>query len=179
MSVNAAKVAEARDIIDQCIGKNGVWASTSRYKYQCWTRDFVIAVEDVLLNDGREEIVRNHLRALAKRQKPNGQIPIMFLDDTPRWLWIKIKNSIRERRMSFLLRAYLSREGVGGLSTWTRDSELLFVLGVMKYLKKTNDQRFVLELAENLEKAFAYIESHLVVDGLVYGGDWRDTRPDL
>lgn len=173
------KIQEAKTIIDKCIGAHGVWASPYRYKYQCWTRDFVIATEDVLLNSGRSEVVKTHLEELAKRQKSNGQIPIMFLDNTICWLWIKVRNSIRERRMSFLLKAFFGHDGVASLSPWTRDSEVLFVLGIMKYVDKTGDQTFLSRHKEGIRKAFAYVETVLMQDGLIRGVDWRDTRPDL
>jgi len=176
---NEVKILEAKSIVNKCVGRYGVWASPYRYKYQCWTRDFLIAAEDVLLNSGRYEIVKIHLSQLAKRQGPKGQIPIMFLDNTVRWLVIKIRNSVREHRMSFLLKAFLSKEGVAGLSPWTRDSEFLFVIGVMKYVKKTQDHQFLVQHKRNLEKAIAYIEGNLMKNGLIYGVDWRDTRPDL
>ena len=139
---NETKINEAKSIIERCLGKHGVWASPYRYQYQCWTRDFVIAAEELLLGMNRTEIVSKHLQELARRQSPNGQIPIMFLDNTPRWLWIKIKNSISQRRMSFLLRAYLSKDGIGSLSPWTRDSEFLFALGVLTYAKHTAHNEF-------------------------------------
>lgn len=176
---NETKIREAKSIVDKCLGKHGVWASPYRYKYQCWTRDFVIATEDVLLNSGRYEIIKTHISQLAKRQGSKGQIPIMFLDNTVRWLVIKIRNSIRKRRMSFLLKAFLSKGGVAGLSPWTRDSEFLFVIGVMKYVRKAQDQQFFIQRKRNLEKAIAYIEVNLMKNGLIYGVDWRDTRPDL
>ncbi|MBI5421383.1 MAG: hypothetical protein HZA35_03715 [Parcubacteria group bacterium] len=176
---DTSKVLEAGGVVGCCVGRRGVWASPFRYEEQCWTRDFVIAGIDILLDSGGEEIVKNHLLELARRQQPNGQIPIMFLDDMWRWLGIKIRNSLREKRMSFLLKAFLSSEGVEGLSPWTRDSEMLFVLGVLKYVERTGSTIFLLRLESSLQKAISYIETHLLRDGLICGVDWRDTRPDL
>lgn len=179
MILDETKIQEAKAIVKSCIGSGGVWASPYRYKFQCWTRDFVIAIEDVLLDDNQPIPVKTHLSQLAKRQKPNGQIPIMYLDNVPRWLWIKIRNSIRERRMSFLLKAFLSKGGIAALSPWTRDSEILFVLGVLKYANKTKDTELLARLQPNIQKALEYVEKTLMRNGLVHGADWRDTRPDL
>jgi hypothetical protein len=173
------KFEEAKKIVEGCIGKNGVWASSFRYKYQCWTRDFVIATEDLLLEWGREDIVKKHLQNLAGHQYQDGRMPIMFLDDTLRWLAIKTWNSIRNRRVSFLLKGYFSKDGVGQLSPWTKDSEILFALGVMKYVIKTDDRKFLDDHKERVGDALHYVEKNLMKDGLVFGGDWRDTRPDL
>jgi len=173
------KFEEAKNIVERCIGKNGIWASSFRYKYQCWTRDFVIATEDLLLEWNRDELVRKHLNNLAKHQYADGRMPIMFLDSTYKWLSIKIWNSIRNLRISFLLKKYFSADGIGQLSPWTKDSEILYILGVLKYVSKTNDKKFLELHRENINKALHYIENNLIKDGLVFGGDWRDTRPDL
>ncbi len=63
----------------------GVFASPDRYKYQCWTRDLALAVAPLLLEHGRYDIVRAHLRNLCERQRDNGQIPILFLSDEKKW----------------------------------------------------------------------------------------------
>ena len=174
-----SKKDEATRIISSCVGKNGVWASSSRYKYQCWTRDFVIATEDVLLGWGQNEVVENHLTQLANRQEESGRIPIMYVDQPLPWLVSKIGNSIRNRRMSFLLKNYFSQDGIGQLSPWTKDSEILFVQGLIKYVDKTGDQEFLKAHQTNIEAALDYIETKIMREGLVFGGDWRDTRLDL
>src|SRR3989344_517982 len=177
--LNQKKLAEAEEIIKKCIGTKGVWASSSRYKYQCWTRDFVIATEDIILGWGQHDIVKKHLSELAKRQYADGRIPIMFLDHAFRWLAIKTWNSIRNRRLSFLLKGYFSKDGVGQLSHWTKDSEILFSLGLAKYAVTTGDRTFLDKYKNQIEKALSYVEANLMKDGLTAGGDWRDTRLDL
>ena len=173
------KLEEAEAIIKKCIGTKGVWASSSRYKYQCWTRDFVIATEDILLAWGKNDIVKNHLQELSKRQYENGRLPIMFLDHTLKWLALKTWNSISNRRLSFLLKGYFSKDGIGQLSPWTKDSEILFALGVMKYVVKSDDHNFRSITKDRVNKALEYVENNLMEDGLAKGGDWRDTRLDL
>lgn len=103
----------------------------------------------------------------------------MFLDHTVRWLTIKIWNSIRNRRISFLLKGYFSTQGIGQLSPWTKDSEILFVVGIMKYVAHTGDQVFLEANRKSISAALEYVEKNLMKDDLVFGGDWRDTRPDL
>lgn len=173
------KIEQAINIIESCVGPKGVWASPNRYKYQCWTRDFAIATEEALFDLGKSEIARIHLDELAKRQYSDGRIPIMFLDKPLRWLAHKALNSIQNRRLSFLLRQCFKKDGIGQLSPWTRDSEFLYVLGVIQYAELMKDRCIILEHEGHIKAALNYVESVLMKDGLVFGGDWRDTRPDL
>lgn len=81
--------------------------------------------------------------------------------------------------LSFLLRRCFSRDGIGKLSPWTRDSEFLYALAVASFAKRTHDDSFLRSHASRVEAALDYVESSLMKDGLIFGGDWRDTRPDL
>ncbi|MDO8515791.1 MAG: hypothetical protein Q7S28_00920, partial [bacterium] len=173
------KLQRAMEIIEACIGPKGVWASPARYKYQCWTRDFAIATEETLFDLDKSQVAKIHLNELAKHQYKDGRMPIMFLDKPIRWLALKAWHSIKNRRMSFLLRQYFSKDGIGQLSPWTRDSEFLYVLGVTRYAHFMNDHAFLTEHSQRINIALAYVESSLMKNGLVFGGDWRDTRPDL
>ena len=173
------KLQQAQEIILGCMSPKGVWASPARYKHQCWTRDFAIATEDALLGFGRNEVVRRHLDELAGRQYSDGRMPIMFIDSPLRWLLLKVWHSIKNRRMSFLLRQYFSKDGIGQLSPWTRDSEVLYALAVLQYAEVTKDGAFLAKHVVHIRKAILYVESSLMKDGLIFGGDWRDTRLDL
>ena len=173
------KIKQAKAIIESCVGRRGVWASPARYKYQCWTRDFVIATEEALLNLGRQEAVKLHLNELSKHQYGDGRVPIMFLDKPARWLALKVWHSVKSRRMSFLLRQYFSKDGIGQLSPWTRDSEFLYALGVAQFARFADDRIFLAEHSSHIKAALSYVEAHLMNNGLIFGGDWRDTRPDL
>lgn len=173
---------QAEEILHGCVGQNGFWASGARYKWQCWTRDFVIAVLPYVLQSGDQKLIQlaeKHLDQLRLRQKPNGQIPIIFLDNTPAWLGQKIWNSLKNRRLSFMLERYFSRDGLFSLTPWTRDSEILYVLGVGLYYQATGDMYFLERHCQAVHRAFKYIETEIMFDGLVFGADWRDTRPDL
>lgn len=180
------KANDAWRVLIACIGRKGVNASPVRYQDQNWTRDFVYAAQELLLEIGQAQVVQAHLNNLADRQYPDGRMPIMFLDNTAGFLWTKLKNSVRERRLSFLLKAYFSRDGVGQLSPWTRDSELLFALGHGIWNEYHRQTEPLIEravecsiYARHTDKALAYVEQHLMTDGLVRGADWRDTRKDL
>jgi len=176
------KEQEANAVIRKCLGSKGIYASPARYRDQCWTRDFVLAAEPWLLIGQRADLlalVREHLHQLALRQTPDGKIPIMFLDNQTRWLLSKIGHTIKNFRMSFLLKRFLSKDGLASLSPWTTDSELMFVLGILQYAHATNNLQLNIDCAGNINSAIAYIENYLLRGGLMRGVDWRDTRPDL
>jgi glycogen debranching enzyme len=175
------KLIQAKQILRSCFGNKGIWASDARYRYQCWTRDFIIAVLPLLLetNDRKGlQLAKHHLNELAKRQKSSGQIPILFLDNTLRWLAIKAMNSLESGRLSFMLKQFMSEDGVFNLTPWTKDSELLYLLGVGRYYQHTQDLEFIEAHSKSVDRAWEYIEQNLMYQGLILGSDWRDTRPD-
>jgi hypothetical protein len=57
------KTIQARAIIDSCRGKHGMWASSERYKHQCWTRDFCLATMEAVDTNAALQ----HLLAIAAR----------------------------------------------------------------------------------------------------------------
>lgn len=168
------KINKAWMILEQCFGEKGVWADPTRYKYQCWTRDFVFAVMPVLLALGQNDIVRTHLENISKRQRPDGKIPILFLDRVLPFLTDKIKRSISSRKISFMLRRYLAGQ-IENLTPGTKDSEILYLVGMYEYAERTKDQSLLVKYSECVRKALAYIEVNLMQSGLVIGCDWRDT----
>lgn len=165
------KGRKALAILESCIGTKGIWASPDRYKDQCWTRDLALAIQPLLLDLGRTTSFE-HLANLADLQQQNGKIPILFLDDEARWLEEKEAKSKAQGRESFMLRRY--REGqLHDLTPGTRDSEICFALAVMDFNIRANEELIVFH--DRALKAIAYVESRLMVDGLHYGADWRDT----
>lgn len=176
------KIEWATVVLRQCIGIQGVWADHSRYRGQCWTRDFVLAIMPMLLQEGKEDsaigdrtaIVRTHLENLSKRQRGNGQIPILFLDKTIPFLWNKIKKSVRDLKISFMLKRFLLGQ-LWNLTPGTRDSEILYIIGMHEYARQTGDASLLKQYQTNLRTALQYIENKLMRDGLVIGCDWRDT----
>jgi glycogen debranching enzyme len=174
------KIIEAKTILKSCVGKIGIWASNDRYRWQCWTRDFVIAVLPLLLERGLYlNIAKSHLNEMAKRQKPNGQIPILFIEKKLPWLFRKFMNALVNFRMPFMLKRFFTIGGVANLTPWTKDSEILYCLGVALYYKKTGDMMFWERHCQNIDKAIQYIQKNLMYGGLVFGGDWRDTKPEF
>lgn len=180
------KIKEAETIIRKCIGKKGLWAGPARYRYTCWTRDFVLAGMDALFAISSNDVARIHLETLAQRQRSNGQIPILFVDSLLPWLWGKIVKTITHLRLSFMFMRWFW--GVTGmrksvsvemLTPWTKDSEILFCIGVLEYAKQIGNAAFRSRYQKNIDSALGYIEGGLMKDGLVYGGDWRDTMERL
>lgn len=175
MSLLSSKLEQATGILRDCIGNNGVWADPTRYRNQCWTRDFVIAIMPVLLDLGETKIVKTHLHNLSRRQRSNGQIPILFLDRTLPFLKDKVRRSFADGRLSFMLNRWLRGE-LWNLTPGTRDSEILYIIGMCEYARQTGDQSLMSEYDLNVNMALRYIERNLMnLDGLVMGCDWRDT----
>ncbi len=174
------RIQEARAVLRRCIGKKGIWASSARYKYACWTRDFVISMP-ALLREGYAREVETHLEWLCKLQRKDGKIPVLFWDNFLRWLWREACHSIRQRRISFPLVRFFTKDGIVDTSPWTRDSELMFIIGMCEYGQyvKESDPLFVGRNLDSITKAMRYVEENLVQDGFIRGADWRDTRPDL
>lgn len=174
------KLAEAHAIMKACEGKKGLYASPYRYRDQCWTRDFTYAGQHYLLHHDGRDLARRHLKNLMARRLPDDRIPIMFLDRELRWLTGKAWNSFRNRRVSFLLKSYFSRDGVAALSPWTRDSELMLLVGVGDFCEMTGDDSLLSDHQPTIERSLEYIRRNLSdANGLIRGADWRDTRPDL
>lgn len=168
------KLSEALSIIRECVGKKGVWADPTRYRNQCWTRDFGIAIAPLLLQIGEYDIVRTHLYNLSALQRPNGQIPILFLDDEKAFVEEKERLSCERGRPSFMLKRY--REGgLWNLTPGTRDSEIVYLVAMHEYAQASGDVRFLEEHRSQIIAARLYVENHLMRDGLVHGCDWRDT----
>ncbi len=169
-----AKIHDALDILQSCIGIRGVYADPTRYDYQCWTRDFALAIQPVLPRvPGGVEAGERHLRSLAARQENDGKLPIVFLDGplgTAHFLWAKITKSIADGKLSFMLRRYLTGH-LADLTPGTRDSELMFLLALSQRQGALPDKlRQAATLAGN------YIEHNLLdQDGMLVGADWRDT----
>ncbi len=169
------KITTATEILRRCIGEKGVWADPSRYRWQCWTRDLALAIMPALIEIGQAGVVRKHLENLSLQQRQNGQIPILFLDRTLPFLFEKAASSLRQRRLSFMLGRYLRNE-LWNLTPGTKDSEILYVVGMHEYANRTGDRSLLERYGLNVELAVAYIENELMgADGLVRGCDWRDT----
>lgn len=173
MTHNINKSQEALRILTSCLSSgNGIFASPDRYQYQCWTRDLALAVAPLLLELGNPEIVKTHLRNLSERQRPNGQIPILFLSDEQEWR----KKKVAERGANSFMVGRYDKGELWNLTPGTKDSEILYVIAMHEYANATGDQSLLLEFADVISKAMTYVETHnLNGDGLAVGADWRDT----
>ena len=112
--VELMKALLAEEILVECMGTQGIWADPSRYRGQCWTRDLVLAVLPVAYESRRKRLLAlRHLENLARRQRDDGRVPIVFLDGPEghaRFLLDKLRKSARDRRPSFMLTRYLRGE---------------------------------------------------------------------
>lgn len=154
------KLMEAHRILERCLGKHGVWADPTRYRGQCWTRDFSLATQPLLLQLGKTRVAACHLRSLYERQGEDGSIPILFLDGvhgTAAFLKDKVAKSVRDGRVSFMLKRFLSGN-LGRVTPGTRDSELLYVTAACDHKDATGSLPIPWA---SLEKAVKYIRSNL------------------
>ncbi|MBI4441714.1 hypothetical protein HY639_06105 [Candidatus Woesearchaeota archaeon] len=162
------KIDEAKTVIEHCIGEKGIWAGSGRYRDQCWTRDFTFSLP-TLLDLGYNKQISCHLHELAKRQKRDGQIPILYLDDVQQWLERKIKKSMETGKESFMLKNFFTIEQ---LTPWTKDSEIFFLIAAQTFAPKG--------YIPEIDFAHEYIENLLDDEQMfVTGGDWRDTMASL
>ncbi len=170
------KYAAANAILQSCLGPMGVWADPTRYRHQCWTRDLSLAIAPLLMDQGYQPVVLRHLMNLAARQRENGQIPILFLDNDWEFLKAKLWRSLKSRSVSFMLKRYLTGN-LWNLTPGTRDSELLYMLATLEFENKMADRGVHLSIfnVEIFNKAIRYLQENLINDGLMVGCDWRDT----
>lgn len=167
-------VAQARELVNKCKGRNGICASTQRYAAQCWTRDFGLAVAPLLLHSAATRdvcTVQRHLESLQSRQTPTGHLPTVFPDDEAEFIAHKEKQERDTGKTPFMLKAF--RQGtLGDLTPHTRDAELLFLLVAKEPGLSVNE--------DSVHSAACYVQSLLKPPHyLVCGGDWRDIRDDL
>lgn len=173
------KAAAAEAILDRCVGRHGVWAGDRRYRSQCWTRDFAFATAPMLQEMGENRIVRGHLAELSRRVRPNGRVPIVYLDGLrghARFLFDKTRRSLRDRKLSFMLRRYLQGK-LWNLTPGTTDSEILYLVAMGE--EGRVDPGFADDHDAEITATLDYVRQWLMVDGLALGADWRDTMHDV
>ena len=169
-----SKKDRAWEIVHACFGSKGVWADPTRYRNQCWTRDFALAIQPLLLEYGEDRVARNHLVNLSERVREDGRVPILYLDNEQEFVAEKERKSLESGKPSFMLTRY--REGeLWNLTPGTKDSEILYLLAMIEYARDTGDKTLLAAFDSEIERAFIYVAENLVVDGLVRGADWRDT----
>ncbi len=156
------KLKLAEETVKRCIGRNGIYASTSLYTTQYWIRDVAYSFEP-LLDLGLRSIVKKHLEYTLQRQKPSGEIPPMIIQTPPSIRGIILLTQTLSRRNPLLLFRRIP----------THDSNLLLLISVYRYVEKTGDVRFKERHGEQTKKLWRRIDS-LLVDGLLPDADWRD-----
>ncbi len=175
------KVEHAHRIIQRVVTSRGVCASTDRYKNQCWTRDFCLAIYPIIKNYkymfSPVSPVEAHFVKLCELQDVTGKIPILYLGDEKIFLRERINKSIRQGKISFMLERYLADE-LENLTPHTRDAEVLFVIAAGHFLKTCENPNTQDLLRATIHSALNYTE-HRLQQGLIVGADWRDTRVDL
>ena len=140
----------AKKVIGGCRREKGFYASTQRY-HELWLRDLVFS-EDVLLKLGYQKDIKNHLSEFIKLQRRNGQMPTV--------IDFSFSKLIRQR-----------------YQPCPSDTEILFVIGMRKYVEFAGNQ-FFKENEETVKSCITFIESKLDEHGLIPGLDWRDTIPN-
>ncbi len=145
------KSAEARKVIEQCRRDGGFYASTHNYHAQFWNRDLIYS-QDVLLELGYAREVKAQLCEFMKHQAKDGRIPTS----------IHVSSSKGSRPV---------------FHGWTADTEILFVIGVLKYDRFTSDSLHQ-QSAAQISRCVDFIERRLGGNGLIPGMDWRDAMPN-
>ena len=144
------KLSEAKAVISECRRDEGFHASTRNYP-QFWNRDLVYS-EGVLLDLGYAREVRAQLSEFARLQRGDGQIPTSIaLSD--------------------------SKGSKPRFHSWTSDTEILFVIGMMTYRDVVNDS-FYQQNTGHVALCVDFIERRLNGYGLIPGMDWRDAMPN-
>lgn len=171
------KFLDAMNVLRRCFGERGVWADPSRYADECRTRDFALAIQPLLLLLGERDVALNHLINLRDEQQPNGQIPILFLDNEERWLANKRAQSQVTGR-KFMLQRY--EEGrLWNLTPGTTDSELHYILAVLAHFPGGDwEASYMRDFHPSVVRALEFVEQNRLKNGLFVGCDWRDTMEE-
>ncbi|MBI4440498.1 hypothetical protein HY638_05990 [Candidatus Woesearchaeota archaeon] len=173
------RIREAEEVIQGCIGSNGIWASPglTEYRYQYFTRDFAIGGLYGLLKVGHQDVARKHLSNLAQHQHDDGHISIILYDEPYKILFQKVvrlmKDPSRIRKIGNHLPLLAGQSSTDNLTPHTTDSELHYIDAFRTYEILTGDTTLSEEHPDSIERALAFAETN-IRDGLFRGGDWRD-----
>ncbi len=173
MSNRDDRTYEAKSVIDSCVTGSGFSASADIYKHEYWTRDLSYCLEG-LLEAGHEETIKIALKKLWSKQKPNGKVPTLFIEDFTSWL----SNSFKRGRAKSIPTSFSGLEAVMNSLFHVSDSTPHAVLTTYEYASHSKDKNFLPSLGKNLKTALNYIEK-TCKGGLIVGCDWRDLMPEL
>lgn len=183
-----AKRQQAIDLLERCIGEKGVWADPVRYKDTCWTRDTACAILPAMLvlrNAGHPlgervlEALVTFVENLFAKQRPDGSLPIVFLDNEERWVAAKEQQERDRGREPFMLKRY--REGqLENLTPGTHDSEIwgLHLAAVLSAMGRPGLSTLPGRLRVQMMRAMDFVLANYFENGLLVGADWRDTMHD-
>ncbi len=171
---HARKVKRAEEIFAHCTTRSSAWTGYGPSEHESWTRDFTFAVLPLLLERRKFPLAKRYLEELGKRQRPNGQIPVVFIDRPVSFVSEKIGKSIRKGKLSFMLKRYLSGN-LWNLNPGTHDSELLYLIAIHDFAAAlTEKDPFIVLQEKRVGLANKYLNLHLLKNGMIIGGDWRD-----
>lgn len=174
---NPRKAEHAERVLTECTGQTGMWASPHQFRYQCKTRDFVLGVLPLLMQRKKThvEIARRHLLELIKRQRVNGQIPALFLDNRVSFFLHEVSELMTGKTNVHTLTRYI-RSNEWNLAPHIADSEILFAIGLHEYDLATSEHDLLLQNNKVLTKALRFVEYHLSDDMIIRGCDWREAE---
>ncbi len=149
---SAERAEHALKVVEKCRTSDGFRASAHLYP-ELWLRDLVFS-EEVLLGLGHAPTVRRHFESFLRYQRDDGQLPTVITSG-----WRRVLN----QRFHF----------------WTSDTEILFLIGAMKYVRYSGDKGFLDAHHGQLVRCRSFVMSRRNQSGLIPGGDWRDAVPNF
>ena len=110
MIKSQTKLKEAKKVISECATDDGFYASSDRYKYEYWTRDFAHSLNS-LLELGYSKSAKNHLDQIWRRQNNEGEVPTLAISNKGAWRKKKLKRAKETGRTPFMLEHEENIEG--------------------------------------------------------------------
>ena len=167
------KILKAKNLVladlRSCYKDEGILASEVNFT-DFWARDTFWASLG-LINSGKDlEKVRSSLELFLRYQRKDGKIPRKICLDYNglKYLGIKIRRKNPRPIYTSPIKAFFSM-----------DDNLLLVIALSEYIKKTKDEKFAEKYFSQIEKALEFYQNNnLVRNELLYEiglGNWMDT----
>lgn len=177
---SALKIAEDSLQANILLTQSGPYITAGQNQYKTiWTRDFCYSVRG-LLQMGREDIVKNQLQVLISfAREKDGLVP-RVIDSVPvqiRVLWNSIRGVLTKRIPNFKFNEPLLPQYMDEHFSPAMDSNILVILGVVRYLKLTNDELFWKKNEKSLNHILKFYENKFE-NGLIKQSkfsDWQDS----
>ena len=179
-----ARIAEAKSVIESCIGNSGIWASSdvedktnSGYRGLIYLRDFAKGAIYGALAIGREDLVLKNLSNI--KLKEDGSAPTYFIDEGFNWTADKIRRlkedplrKIVPYAWKFLM-ARMGKLSPHSHTPWSTDPTLHYINAIITYAEQTGNREILDAYGDDIEHALRFVKTQ--VDDVLYrGGDWRD-----